>query len=220
MKKFGTLLAAAAVVSLGAMPAGIGALPFGGEAHAQGQSAAGKAKGNSGVSRGGRSAEMSGGRGNGARQGGLSMDVPGVRGNRTERGGRDSGARQGDLRMDQPVVRGNGSAHHDRRFDDRQFGGRTGRGDVFPSGARKFGAGFCPPGLADKGCVPPGLQGFARGDRIPEHVSFDRIFHGDYGLPAPRADQYYGRIDNDAYLMSGATRQVIETIDLLGRTRR
>lgn len=219
MKKFGTLLAAAAVVSLGAMPAGIGALPFGGEAHAQGQSAAGKGKGNSGVSRGvsrgGRSADMSGGRGSGARQGGLQMDLPGVRGNRSGRGGHDGGVRQGDLRMDQPAVRGNRSAH-----DDRQFGGRIGHGEVFPRGARKFHEGFCPPGLADKGCAPPGLRGFARGDRIPHHVSFDRIFYGDYGLPAPRADQYYGRIDNDIYLMSGATRQVLETIDLLGLLRR
>lgn len=189
MKKFGTILAAAAVVSLGSIPAGIGSLPFGGEAHAQGQSAAGKAKGNSGVFRGGQSADMSGGRGNAARQGGLSMQ--------------------------RPVFRGDGAAH-----GDRQFGGRSFHADVSPPGAQKFRYGFCPPGLADKGCIPPGLQAFAPGDRIPEHISFDRIFHRDYGLPAPRTGEVYGRIDNDVYLISGATQQVIESINLLGRARR
>lgn len=94
--------------------------------------------------------------------------------------------------------------------------GNPGRGG--PSGAGTFGhGGFCPPGLRDKGCVPPGLQKFHRGDRIPDFRSYDRLGYREYGLPYPGDDRRYIRIGNEAYLVAEATQRVIEVINLLNR---
>ncbi len=84
-----------------------------------------------------------------------------------------------------------------------------------PAEAGPPGPGFCPPGLRDKGCVPPGLQKkFHRGDRIPDWRSYDRLRHREYGLPYPGPDRHYIRIGSDAYLIAEGTQRVIEAINL------
>lgn len=77
------------------------------------------------------------------------------------------------------------------------------------------GPGFCPPGLRDKGCVPPGLQKkFYRGDRVPDWRSYERLRYWDYGLEAPTPGYQYIRIGGDAYLIAEGTKRVIEAINL------
>lgn len=77
------------------------------------------------------------------------------------------------------------------------------------------GHGFCPPGLAKKGCVPPGQQKFRHGDYIPDHVHYDYYDYHGHGLPHPRKGHRYIRIGEDVYLIAEATQRVIEAINLL-----
>ena len=82
------------------------------------------------------------------------------------------------------------------------------------------GSGFCPPGLRDKGCVPPGQQKFHRGDRIPRHVHYDYYDYHRHGLPHPKQGRRYIRIGEDVYLIAEATQRVIEAINLIDATNR
>ena len=77
------------------------------------------------------------------------------------------------------------------------------------------GSGFCPPGLRDKGCVPPGQQKFHRGDHIPGHVHYDRFDYHGHGLPHPKKGHRYIRIGEDVYLIAEETQRVIEAVNLL-----
>ena len=76
----------------------------------------------------------------------------------------------------------------------------------------------CPPGLAKKGsCVPPGLRKrWAAGEYLPPDLSYRRLSYSEYGLPRPRAGEFYAGVDGDVYLISEATRLVIQAI-LLGQ---
>jgi hypothetical protein len=85
--------------------------------------------------------------------------------------------------------------------------------------AAQADAGFCPPGLAKKGCVPPGQQKFHRGDYIPRHVHYDYYDYHRHGLPHPKHGRRYIRIGEDVYLIAEATQRVIEAINLLDATR-
>lgn len=83
------------------------------------------------------------------------------------------------------------------------------------------GQGFCPPGLAKKGCVPPGQRKkWDRGEFIPHDVTYHRVYYDDYHLPAPRTGQFYARIGGDIYLLAEATKRVIEAINLVDAATR
>ena len=77
------------------------------------------------------------------------------------------------------------------------------------------GKGFCPPGLRDKGCVPPGQQKFHHGDYIPPHVHYDYFDWRGHRLPHPKHGHRYSRLGEDVYLSAEATQRVIEAINLL-----
>jgi nickel/cobalt transporter regulator len=80
---------------------------------------------------------------------------------------------------------------------------------------------FCPPGLAKKGCIPPGQRKkWARGDYIPHDVRYYRIHHDEYYLPRPREGEFYARIGGDIYLLAEATKRVIEAINLVDAATR
>lgn len=80
---------------------------------------------------------------------------------------------------------------------------------------------FCPPGLANKGCIPPGQRKkWARGDYIPHDVVYDRVHYERYRLPAPREGQFYANIGGDIYLLAEATQRVIEAINLVDAATR
>jgi hypothetical protein len=51
---------------------------------------------------------------------------------------------------------------------DARLGSRTLRAEDFGDRARGYGVGGCPPGLADKGCMPPGLASKLLGTRISD----------------------------------------------------
>lgn len=82
------------------------------------------------------------------------------------------------------------------------------------------GPGFCPPGLRDKGCVPPGQQKFYRGDYIPHHVRYDYFDYHRHGLPHPKHGRRYIRVGEDVYLIAEATQRVIEAVNILDHVGR
>ena len=77
----------------------------------------------------------------------------------------------------------------------------------------------CPPGLWKKGsCIPPGHRmRWAAGDRFPRDVTFRRVYYSEYGLPRPRSGEFYAKVDSEVYLVSEATRLVVEAILLSTR---
>jgi len=80
---------------------------------------------------------------------------------------------------------------------------------------------FCPPGLANKGCIPPGQRKkWVRGEYIPHDVVYHRVYHDEYHLPAPREGHFYARIGGDIYLLAEATQRVIEAINLVDAATR
>jgi len=73
----------------------------------------------------------------------------------------------------------------------------------------------CPPGLAKKGCVPPGqAKKYAIGQPLPSGYGclneWDR-----YDLSRPRDGYCYSRVDNDIVLIARATRNVIELVKIV-----
>jgi hypothetical protein len=80
---------------------------------------------------------------------------------------------------------------------------------------------FCPPGLANKGCIPPGQRKkWARGDYVPHDVRYRRVHHDEYFLPRPRTGEFYANIGGDIYLLAEATKRVIEAINLIDAATR
>lgn len=77
----------------------------------------------------------------------------------------------------------------------------------------------CPPGLAKKNrlCMPPGQykRQYDVGDILPANIfqSLPRGILKDL-KPAPR-DHRYVRVDQDVYLISAATRRIVDIISLL-----
>lgn len=73
----------------------------------------------------------------------------------------------------------------------------------------------CPPGLRDKGCLPPGQ---AKKYRIgyPLPYEYDRFRDYDrYDLRPPRDGYYYSRVGQDILLVSEATRNVAELVTII-----
>lgn len=73
----------------------------------------------------------------------------------------------------------------------------------------------CPPGLAKKGCVPPGqAKKYAIGQPLAaEYRCLDDW--GRYDLSRPRDGYCYSRVDNDIVLIARATRNVIELAKII-----
>ena len=75
---------------------------------------------------------------------------------------------------------------------------------------------FCPPGLAKKGCIPPGqLKKWTKGRALPHDVYFRPLSNWrDYDLSPPPYGHVYGSVDGDILLMRTATRLVVEAVIL------
>ncbi|MDP3739031.1 MAG: RcnB family protein [Hyphomonadaceae bacterium] len=73
----------------------------------------------------------------------------------------------------------------------------------------------CPPGLAKKGCAPPGqAKKYAVGQPLPtDYGCLDDW--GRYDLGRPRDGYCYSRVDNDIVLIARATRNVIELVKII-----
>ena len=73
----------------------------------------------------------------------------------------------------------------------------------------------CPPGLAKKGCVPPGqAKKYALGVPLDDRwgVIRDRSI---YDLPPPPRGHRYAKVDRDIVLIAEATRRVVEVVAIL-----
>jgi Ni/Co efflux regulator RcnB len=75
---------------------------------------------------------------------------------------------------------------------------------------------FCPPGLAKKGCIPPGQRKkWEIGQALPRDISYRRISDWrDYDLSEPPEGYLYGEVDGDILLIRAATRLVIDAVVL------
>jgi len=73
----------------------------------------------------------------------------------------------------------------------------------------------CPPGLAKKGCMPPGqAKKYAIGQPLPaDYGCIDNWSR--YDLGRPRDGYCYSRVDNDIVLIARATRNVIELVKII-----
>jgi Ni/Co efflux regulator RcnB len=73
----------------------------------------------------------------------------------------------------------------------------------------------CPPGLAKKGCVPPGqAKKYAIGQPLPSGYGCIDDW-GHYDLSRPRDGYCYSRVDSDIVLIARATRNVIELVKII-----
>jgi len=85
------------------------------------------------------------------------------------------------------------------------------------STAEAGGPKHCPPGLAKKGCIPPGHQhAFKRGDIVPHDVAV-RVIVGSrtVKLPSTRPGEVVVEIGGRVYLMAEATKRIIEAVNLI-----
>lgn len=74
----------------------------------------------------------------------------------------------------------------------------------------------CPPGLAKKGCVPPGqAKKYVIGQPLPAGYGCLDDW-GRYDLARPRDGYCYSRVDSDIVLIARATRNVIELVKIIG----
>lgn len=73
---------------------------------------------------------------------------------------------------------------------------------------------FCPPGLAKKGCIPPGQRKkWTRGQALPPDVYFRPLSNWrDYDLEPPPYGHVYGSVDGDILLIRRATRLVVDAV--------
>ena len=73
---------------------------------------------------------------------------------------------------------------------------------------------FCPPGLASKGCIPPGqAKKWTKGHVLPSNVVYRPVLDWrDYDLRPPPEGHIYGRVDDDILLIRAATRLVVDAV--------
>ena len=73
----------------------------------------------------------------------------------------------------------------------------------------------CPPGLAKKGCVPPGqAKKYQSGYPLDDRYGVIRDRHV-YRLPPPPRGHRYAKVDRDIVLIAEATRRVVEVVAML-----
>ena len=73
----------------------------------------------------------------------------------------------------------------------------------------------CPPGHAKKGWCSPGVSN--KRDRVVVEREYVVIRDYDrYGLRAPRDGYYYGILNEEVFLISKATQEIIEGIGAVG----
>jgi len=77
---------------------------------------------------------------------------------------------------------------------------------------------FCPPGLAKKGCIPPGQRKkWTKGRALPRDVYYRPVSNwGEYRLSSPPSGHVYGEVDGDILLIRAATRLVVDAVVLSG----
>ena len=104
-----------------------------------------------------------------------------------------------------PAQAGNGKGH----------GKNKGAGHV-SSGHGGSGGKFCPPGLAKKGCIPPGQRKkYQVGYALPGDISYRTIYeYQRYNLAPPPSGHFYGSVDNDILLIRAASRLVVDAVIL------
>ena len=75
---------------------------------------------------------------------------------------------------------------------------------------------FCPPGLAKKGCIPPGqrqkwTKKWTKGYALPLDVYYRPVLNWSYyDLSPPPQGYVYGSVDGDILLILAATRLVVD----------
>ncbi|MBB4658217.1 RcnB family protein [Parvularcula dongshanensis] len=73
----------------------------------------------------------------------------------------------------------------------------------------------CPPGLADKGCTPPGqAKKYAVGAPLPSGYPYVRDRRA-YRLPPPPEGHRYAKVDRDIVLVAEASRKVVEVVAII-----
>ena len=73
----------------------------------------------------------------------------------------------------------------------------------------------CPPGLAKKGCVPPGqAKKYQVGYPLDRQYPYVRDWRR-YDLPEAPRGYRYAKIDRDIVLVAEATRKVVEVVAIL-----
>lgn len=112
--------------------------------------------------------------------------------------------------------------HHkrDERAEERASFHDEDRARVNRYYRHRIGYRSCPPGLAKKynGCLPPGQhRNFARGEYIPANYVIQPVPNALLlqMYPAP-ANTTYGMSDNNLYLISQLTRQVLDSMAIQG----
>ena len=73
---------------------------------------------------------------------------------------------------------------------------------------------FCPPGLANKHCTPPGQRKkWTKGRALSHDVYFRPLSNwSDYDLSPPPNGYVYGSVDGDILLIRTATRLVVDAV--------
>ena len=82
--------------------------------------------------------------------------------------------------------------------------------------AASAGQKFCPPGLAKKGCIPPGQRKkWTKGRALPDDVYYRPLSNWSrYDLSPPPYGHVYGEVDGDILLIRTATRLVVDAVIL------
>lgn len=74
----------------------------------------------------------------------------------------------------------------------------------------------CPPGHAKKGWCTPGQKHSSRASRPAEREYVVIRDYDRYGLRVPRDGYYYGVLNEEVFLISKATQEIIEGIGAVG----
>jgi len=101
-----------------------------------------------------------------------------------------------ELRANRIEARDNGMLVRDARL-----GGRALRADEFRNNAVGYGVGGCPPGLASKGCMPPGQAAKLLGVRLSDADRITRLSQVPYSIRTlyPDTNDYFYRY-GDGYM--------------------
>ncbi len=76
---------------------------------------------------------------------------------------------------------------------------------------------FCPPGLANKNCLPPGIaKRYTIGEVLPEGIPYELITNlAYYGLDMPDGNWLYYLVDGDILRIADDVFTVLEAFEIL-----